>query len=164
MAGKKVFLFIVLSLVFVAAVFADFAGDGNPVITGTHSGRILGSVNTINQPDSVTISGDSRYGSYYTMIAKSPLGISGTTYTLESSTGSGENVVFYLSSDTAQSGTTMWISFDPVDIVSSEVTCWAGTSSYYISGATGAGTVVAIGSAVSRWHVFVSGTVTVQDD
>ena len=104
------------------------------------------------------LSGTSIYSAYLTGVSvstRSPT--SGVSTRVASGTGRGENLVFFLQDDTAQSGNTIGVHFTSGDVIASADTITAGVSKYIMSGTTDAQIIIAISTGVSKWWVRTTG-------
>lgn len=133
------------------------------MITGVNRGKIIGQIYPVNLTSDETLSGSCLYGAWITS-GTSDVTVSGVTSTFPSGTGQGENVFFYLSNDTAQSGTTINIHWPAGDNIISADAITAGTSKLQLSGTTLEQRVVVWSSGVSEWTILTVGSPDVDWD
>jgi len=138
-----------------------FGADGDPLIAGVNRGTVIGQIYPINLTSSETITGASKFGGWITCGTVDPAR-SGVTATLESSTGQGENIVFYLANDTAQSGTSIWVVGPAGDTFVCASDIIAGTSKIALTGTTLSQVVTITGTGVSTWTVMSKTTPTIE--
>ena len=152
-------LFVAISLFTGNAVL--LGADGDFLIAGVNRGKVIGQIYPINLKSSETITGASKFGGWITS-GTSDVARSGVTATLESSTGQGESMVFYLANDTAQSGTSIWVVGPAGDTFICESNITSGTSKIALTGTTMSQVVTLTGTGVSTWTVISKATPTIE--
>ena len=138
-----------------------FGADGDFLIAGVNRGKVIGQIYPINLKTSETITGATKFGGWITS-GTSDVTRSGVTATLESSTGQGENMVFYLANDTAQSGTSIWVVGPAGDTFICASDIISGTSKIALTGTTMSQVVTITGTGVSTWTVMSKTTPTIE--
>uniref|UniRef100_A0A6M3K9E1 Uncharacterized protein n=1 Tax=viral metagenome TaxID=1070528 RepID=A0A6M3K9E1_9ZZZZ len=134
--------------------------DGDFLVAGVNRGTVIGEIRSVDLTSNETISGSCRYGwiSGATYTARDMT--SGVSATLLSASG-GENLVFYNSDDTSDSGNTIFLLFPAGDLVICETNITAGTSKIEVSGTTFEQIITCIGKGVSTWGVICKTAPTV---
>lgn len=169
------FIFIYLQSFGIPIIHAEFSGDGNQVITGANSGKIVGEIFIINLIENndiiqhvktgTTISGVSCYGGWIKSGTQAEIGNNTSEVTIQFvSAVKGMNSVVYIGQDTAQSGGTVNVLFESADNIVSATAIIAGTSKYQLSGTTLAQKLVIWASGTSQWVVDEVGSPSVDWD
>jgi len=132
-----------------------FGADGDTLIAGVNRGKVIGQIYPIALKSSETITGASKFGGWISGASiASRSSTSGVTATMESSTGQGESVVFYIADDTSVTGNTVYVVAPTGDQIVCESTVTAGVSAIQLSGTTMSQVVTFVGTGVSTWAVF----------
>jgi len=163
-----IMIFALLCILFIGTSYAEFVGDGNPVITGANTGRIIGELPIINLTGNdttiaggktgTTISGVSAYGGVIR-------GNSASEVTaIMTSAVKGMNCLFNIDRQTSISGATANVLFEVGDTIRSQSDFEAGASKYQLSGTTNAKRLILFASATSEWTVIEVGSPTIAWD
>lgn len=136
----------------------------SPIIEYGTDRFVTGKWNYINVAanSGTTLSGTSVFATAITGVSTPARPMtSGITLFMVSPSG-GENCMIYNDSDTASSGNTLYVHFQPGDTVKSNVACTAGVSKYIISGTTLEKKLVMWSNGAGVWVIDAVGTPTVE--
>jgi len=147
---------------------AEFIGDGNTVITGAVSGRIVGEIFTIDLIENLdtiaggktgtTISGTSAYGTFIRGNSASEVTVVFT------SAVKGMSSIVHIDRQTSISGATINVLFEEGDTLRAATDIVAGASKYTLSGNTNAQRLIIWSSGQSEYTIIEVGAPTVGAD